>query len=227
MTKLIKINKRAQMETQWFIFLVIAVVFGILAVLWFTGTFEKLGIFGKAVPDDFATVAATCTQEAGIASFKADYCGYGSFKEVTMGGERQRVNCLYLSSIAKFDNQNTECDETQVAINAKNTCASTTLKLKPTYKINGKTCSEWNATVIAVAGTCVDKATNPCTGLGVKVCAPADAICTWSSAIAAEDETIACQLNEAPDANGKIGCAKLTETSCKSATYSSLCDWNA
>lgn len=220
------INKKAQMTWEQLGGIALIVLTVVLIAMGVSGAFDS--IFSKMglLPDNAATYATLCS------SYKAlpnAYCSYGEFKEVRLSGEKQMVNCEYLADVGfVFDKMTERCNS--IATVAKSTCINN--KLKPTYKINGQPCSYWNssaaATVItAVAGTCANKATNPCTGLDVKVCAPADAVCTWNRNIVAEDATMACQLNEVSDVNGKIGCAKLTEATCKSTTYSSLCDWKA
>jgi len=159
-------SKKAQegLPVSLVIVIIIAVVFLIGYIL------VQMGLWGKVMsgfgnlPDDFTVAAAFCTQYAGVPSVIAGYCGYATFQDVTIAGEKQKVNCDYLSVKAKFDTKGSSCDSNLVNATAKATCLNTALKLKDTYKINGQPCSYWKTWMptgtTATTAKCTEQAGN-------------------------------------------------------------------
>ena len=137
-------NRRGQ-EWWWMLTLLLGLVLVVLAILFFTGFFDKLNTAVGVLPGDLEIVTQAC-KLAVSANLATSYCK--DFKEVEMvAGGKQWVNCQYnevRDTLDKADvpNLNPSCGNDE----PKALCQNLKTQLKETYHdnvlVNGRSCKD-------------------------------------------------------------------------------------
>jgi hypothetical protein len=130
-----RLSKRGQVESSTMIYLIIAVVVLVVVVLGFVMGWDKILGWLKFAPDDLEKAAQGCGFAA-EQNLKTTYCN--EFKEVSVSGKKQFLNCDELEVYATFTNLEEGCDETQVNTLAKALCINE--KLGDDELVNGVSC---------------------------------------------------------------------------------------
>lgn len=142
------LNKRGAEERSFLIWLIVAIVVALIAVLGFSGGFQKFINLLKGTPSDLAVIAEACSNAATY-DLKAEYCS--NFREVDIGGNKRYISCQYsgLQSLIKDDRlKGDKCGKATGEISwekwyCDNLKASQGSLFKPGVNVNDKPCSEW------------------------------------------------------------------------------------